>query len=129
VSILGTHGIISVESKLTLIDGTSLFAALLGGQAMAANSSDWDNPLYPVAIATEAVTTKRQPILRVVHEEGHGGWQFYDDAEPLRRPLVVPKEELLALDPTVASVKDLPVGWEATRESPSSEWHRSRIAQ
>ncbi len=53
-----------------------------------AGASGWDDPLHPVGMTTEAVANKRKPVLRVVHDEGHGGWQFYDDAEPLKGPVV-----------------------------------------
>ena len=96
---------------------------------MTASASDWDNPLYPAVITTDAVASGRQPILRVRHtEEGHVGWDFYDDVEPLGDPVVMLKAQMLELDPSVAAVKNLRVGWEATREGPTSEWHRSRIA-
>jgi hypothetical protein len=96
---------------------------------MTASASDWDNPLYPAVITTDAVASGRQPILGVRHtEEGHVGWDFYDDVEPLGDPIVIPKARILELDPSMAAVKNLPIGWEAMRESPSSEWRRSRIA-
>jgi hypothetical protein len=93
------------------------------------NASAWDDPLDPVGITTEAVAKQRKPVLRVLHEAGHGGWQFYDDVEPLSGPVVLPKLELLKLDPSLAAVKDLPVGWEATRQSPTSRWVRKKVAQ
>lgn len=108
------------------MNGKALLLVLLGGSSMAALSSGWDDLLDPVAIITEAVASKRQPILRVTHEEGHGGWQFYDDAEPLTVPVVMSKDQFLALDPSLASLKDLPVGWEAIRENRSGKWLRSR---
>ena len=94
-----------------------------------ASASGWDDPLHPVGITTEAVVSKRKPVLRVVHEEGHGGWQFYDDAEPLKGPLVLAKSELLKLDSSLAAIKDLPVGWEAIRKGPKSPWTRRKISQ
>lgn len=95
-----------------------------------ANVSSWDDPLDPVAITTEAVAKKRQPILRVLHTaECHGAWQFYDDVEPLKGPVILPKAELLLLDSSLSAIKDLPVGWEATRKSSSSSWVRKKASQ
>ncbi|SKA98543.1 hypothetical protein SAMN02745166_02791 [Prosthecobacter debontii] len=90
-------------------------------------NSDWFSPLDPAVITTEAVAQRRQPVTRIVHEDGHGGWQFYDDIEPLRGPVVLPKPDMLALDPSLALVTDLPVGWEATRETVSDPWVRSEL--
>ena len=89
--------------------------------------SDWSSQLYPAAITTEAVASRRFPVLRVVHEEGHSGWQFYDDAEPLTSPVVLEKDVFLRLDPSLASVTDLPVGWEAVRQTATAPWHRRAL--
>lgn len=89
--------------------------------------SDWSSTLDPAVITTEAVAQRRQPVTRIVHEDGHGGWQFYDDIEPLRGPVVLSKSDMLALDPSIASVTDLPVGWEATREAVSEPWVRAKL--
>jgi hypothetical protein len=42
------------------------------------------------------------------------------------KPQVIPKEELLKLDPTLKEVTDLPVDWEARRSSSSSPWVRRK---
>ena len=89
----------------------------------------WSNGLDPAVITTTAVAAGRQPVLRVVHEEGHGGWQVYDDVEPLTAPVIMLKEEILKIDPTIAQVTDLPVGYEAYRSDPSFEWPTRRIMQ
>ena len=84
---------------------------------------EWDDPRFPLVIATQAVAEGRKPILRIVHEGGHGGWQFYDDAEPLTEPVVLPKAAILELEPTVARIKDrLPIGWQAIRKSRDADW-------
>lgn len=87
----------------------------------------WASPLDPAAITTPAIAERRQPVLRVVHDEGHGGWQFYDDIEPLTGPVVLPKAVFLDLDPSLTEITDLPVGWEAVRETQDGPWSRSEI--
>lgn len=89
--------------------------------AMATSSlASWNDPLDPIVITTEAAASRQKPIARVLHEVGPCGWQFYD-AGPLKgKRIVVPKTEALKLDPSLKGVVDLPVGWEATRQSPSS---------
>jgi len=86
---------------------------------------DWSDPLDPVAITTDSIISKSKPILLVIHEAGHGGWQFMDGEDVAgTKPRVVPKDELLKLDPTVEELTDLPIDWEARRTNPSSPWIR-----
>lgn len=89
--------------------------------------SVWSSPLDTIAITTPAIAERRHPVLRVVHDEGHGGWQFYDDIEPLIGPVVLPKAVFLELDPSLIEITDLPVGWEAVRETQDRTWSRSAI--
>lgn len=106
-----------------------IVAALLIGAAGMVSASVWDDPLDPIGITSEAVAKRRQPVLRVVHEKGHGGWQFYDDIEPLKGPVVLSKPEILKLDPSLSAVTDLPVGWEAIRKDARSPWVRSKTTR
>jgi hypothetical protein len=94
---------------------------------LSTHASPWNNPIDPVAIATESVAAGQRPILRVVHEEGPGGWQFYDGGPLQGKPVVLPKAEVLKRDASLAAVTDLPVGWEATRSSPSGKWLRRKV--
>jgi len=88
---------------------------------------DWSDPLDPAAITTDVIVSKSKPILLVIHDAGHGGWQFMDGADVSgRKPRVIPKNELLKIDPTVRELTDLPVDWEARRISPSSPWVRRK---
>jgi len=65
--------------------------------------------------------------MRVVHDDGPDGWQFYDDVEPLSKPVVMEKTEMLKRDPSLRAIVDLEVGWEAERKTSQSEWTRHRI--
>jgi len=86
---------------------------------------EWSDPLDPVAITVEEVAAGERDVLLVRHDEGHGGWQFYDGEDVAgRAPFVMPKEELLRIDPTLEAVTDLPVGWSARRESKRHPWQR-----
>ena len=89
-------------------------------------SSDWADPPDPVVITVADVASGAKPVVWVVHEPGHGGWQFYDSFEVGdRRPVVLPKTDLLALDQSLEAIIDLPVGWQAVREAPGAPWTRS----
>ena len=103
-----------------------LASLLLAMQLIPARATSWGDPLDPIVIATEAVASKQKPVLRVLHENGPGGWQLYDSG-PLRgKPVVLPKAIALELDPSLKGLVNLPVGWEATRKGPSDVWSRRK---
>lgn len=71
---------------------------------------------------------KRSPVLLVLHAEGD--WQFlcggaHDDEEI---PRVIGLVHLVDEDPSLRSVLDLPVEWEAERVSLTGSWERRPIA-
>jgi hypothetical protein len=87
----------------------------------------WSDPLDPAVITTASVTSKAKPVLLVIREDGHGGWQFMDGGDVTGfKPQVILKDEILKLDPTLKEVTDLPVDWEARRSSASSPWVRRK---
>ena len=94
-----------------------------------AKDMKWDDE--PIAITVPEFVAGKSDIVLVIHDPGHGGWQFTDGQEwKGRKPKVIPKAELLRLDPSLAEVKDLPVGWQAKRahrKIPGFE-KRSRLA-
>ena len=76
-------------------------------------------------ITTRLVLDEDAPILMVSHDEDDGGWQFLcgstDDPEDGR---VIGLDCALDLDPGLAELADLPLGWKAWRDSPEHEWDR-----
>lgn len=91
-----------------------------------ATYGSWNDPRDPVVTATDAVASGRRPILRVLREEGPGGWQLYDDGPLVGKPVVLRKDAALKLDPSLSVIADLPVRWEATRRDASSPWVLAR---
>lgn len=97
------------------------------GAAAMEDDMNWDDPRDPVAITVSDVVDGKSSIILVIHDPGHGGWQFMDGRDVRDRiPTVIPKDELLRLDPSLAELKDLPVGWRARRESGNHPWLRER---
>ena len=91
---------------------------------------DWANPLDPVVTTVDEVSAGERPVLLVLHDEGHGGWQFYDGFDVSdRSPTFMPKSEILSLDPTLAAVTDLPRGWQGCRAAIGAEWVREAFTQ
>lgn len=80
-------------------------------------------------ITVDEVVSGERDVLLVLHEEGHGGWQFYDGQDvSTRRPTVIVRDEILKLDDSLTDVTDLPVGWMARRSAKGQPWVREPLA-
>lgn len=66
------------------------------------------------------------PIQFVAHDEEDGAWEFHPGPGPTpsAEAAVVALREIVDLDPSVAELHDLPVGWQAWLDSPPSRWRR-----
>ena len=75
---------------------------------------------------TRQVINAGWPVLVVSHDEEDGEWQFHWGG-PLRIAEMkkVTLSRILELDPSLAGLTDLPVGWWAHRNSPEQKWERS----
>jgi hypothetical protein len=88
---------------------------------------DWpfEDPPNVITITTRQVLEEGHPILLVCHDEEDGCWQVLcgttDDPADGR---VVGLDCMVARDPSVAELADLPLGWRAWRESPDAPWQR-----
>jgi hypothetical protein len=78
-----------------------------------------------LGVLTTAPVLAGASILMVSHDADDGGWQFLcgttNDPADGR---IVHLGEIVAMDPTVAEVADLPLGWVAFRRSVGGEWTR-----
>lgn len=78
-----------------------------------------------VALTTKQVVMDGLKILRVSHYLDDGSWAFTcGTTNNPKDALIVSMEEIINLDSSLFSIADLPLGWEAWRESVSSPWHR-----
>lgn len=82
-----------------------------------------EDPL--LGTVTTAAVIAGAPILMVSHDADDGGWQFLcgttnDPADGRIMHLA----EIVAMDPTVTQVADLPLGWVAFRSALGAEWTR-----
>ncbi len=65
------------------------------------------------------------PILQVPHDEEDGAWQFHSGkAVTTKDLLIVGLGEVVRLDPSIAKLADLPLGWKAKRQSIKEPWVR-----
>jgi hypothetical protein len=81
-----------------------------------------------VCITTKAVTSRRLPIvyaLRSTDDEGELVWHFQCAEEfQMADAQLVRLSTIFAVDPSVSKLADLPMGYEATRDSPGDPWER-----
>ena len=68
-----------------------------------------------------------QPILRVSHDDDDGAWQFVCGGlhEGAAEGRIVCLSCILARDPSLQELADLPRGWGADREAVDASWERS----
>ena len=64
-------------------------------------------------------------MLHVTHDEDDHGWQFLGSDTPTEADaMIVGLAEMLAIDPSLDALADLPVGWHAWREHAEDIWTR-----
>jgi hypothetical protein len=72
-----------------------------------------------------SIVKGRAPVLHVTHDAGDHGWQFLGSETPSEADaMIVGLAEMLAIDPTLEALADLPVGWHAWREHGGDTWTR-----
>jgi hypothetical protein len=81
------------------------------------------------APTTACITTVKvlagAPILLVTHDEDGGDWQFLcGTTNAPADGRIVCLADMVARDPTLLDVADLPLGWRADRERVGGEWTR-----
>lgn len=89
-------------------------------------SDDWpfSDPRDFACLSLKSILEDGLPILLVSHDSD-GTWQFLtgDDVK-MPDARVVGLGEVYDLDPTIAGVADLPIDWEAWRETVDAPWER-----
>ena len=88
---------------------------------------DWpfDQDRNAAAITTRQVLREGYPILSVVHYADDHSWSFScGTTSDVNDGLVVGMGCIVEMDPTLATIADLPPGWSASREAVGSAWER-----
>jgi hypothetical protein len=87
----------------------------------------FDDPPNVAVFTVQQIMDARRPILYVCHDEDDCGWQFLT-GEPILMAdaLLVSLKNVVARDPSIAELADLPCGWIATRHSRDDAWRRER---
>jgi hypothetical protein len=94
------------------------------------HSDNWpfSEPPNVAVFTTKRVVFKKSWIANVSHDSDDGSWQFQDEQSVQLTPedaSVVSLQEILDLDPSVALLADLPLGWRAWRSSKEAAWQRA----
>lgn len=89
----------------------------------------FEYPPTTVVIANRKIFQQDAWIAYVSHEIDEAGWQFHtNDAEVSESDAqVVSLEDIVNHDPSVSGLADLPIGWQAWRDSAVDEWKRSPL--
>jgi len=73
-------------------------------------------------ITTRRITSTNAPILYVFHDE-EGEWQFLDGEEnDATSAVVIGLYTLTQIDPSLLCLAELPMEWEAWRETKDATW-------
>ena len=90
--------------------------------------ADWPfaDPENVAVFTLNRIVRGESPILRVMHDEEDGGWQFLDNDEvAIEEASLVCLREIARLDPSILELADLPLGWVAERVGPGEPWQRA----
>jgi hypothetical protein len=84
-----------------------------------------DPPITTVSVNAD-VLDRGMPVVFVTRDGDDGSWQFQTVRAPLaqRDARIVGLKTVVALDPRVAELADLPPGWCAHRDGRDGAWQR-----
>lgn len=86
----------------------------------------FEQPRNVAAITTRQVLEEGLPILSVTHYDDDHSWAFVcGTTNDTKDCCVICMEEALKLDPSLASIADLPPGFSARRQAVGGPWTRS----
>jgi hypothetical protein len=93
---------------------------------MFADEWPFSDPKNIVTFTVADIVEKRAPILLVSHDEEDGGWQFHTggDLPPQKDWKLVCLSTIIAIDPSVRDLANLPLGYSASRASEDEPWLR-----
>ena len=69
------------------------------------------------------ILNQSSPVLYVAHDLDEGCWQFLDGTIVQEADArIVSLKEMLIIDPSIAQLADLPMGWITWRKSSADAW-------
>ncbi len=95
----------------------------------AEQSWTFDQPRNAACFTLREIVEDGAPILYVTHDASDHGWQFLTgESVSMAQSMIVSMAEIVALDPSLLKIGNLPPGFSASRDSVESEWEISEIA-
>ncbi len=90
----------------------------------------FDDPPNVAVFTSKAVVEAGEAIVYVTHDAEDGAWQFHSkDGAPQSQSdaRIVSLRSVVAMDPSVLLIADLPLGWCAWRVDKDAPWQRRRL--
>ena len=86
------------------------------------------DPPNVAVFTSKQILSGEEWIYYVSHDEEDGAWQFHPMSGPIaeNQASVVGLRTILDLDPSLAILADLPLGWCAWRDEKGSAWQRMK---
>jgi hypothetical protein len=85
----------------------------------------FDEPQNVAVFTVRQIVREGAPIHRVTHDSDDGAWQFLEWGTPREEDLmIVALRSIVRIDPSVAELADLPMGWRAWRPTEREPWIR-----
>jgi hypothetical protein len=86
------------------------------------------DPYNTAVFTSNRILSGEEWIYYVSHDDDDGAWQFHPKSGPTseEESAVVGLKTIIDLDPSVAILSDLPLGWCAWREQPDAAWQRMK---
>ena len=85
----------------------------------------FDDPENMATLTVRQVIADGQPILLVSHDAEDGMWQFLTgESVEMADAMLVSLCEMYRIDPSIAELADLPIGWQAKRSAAGKPWRR-----
>lgn len=88
---------------------------------------DWrfGDPRNVATLTLKQIMDGTAAILLVCHDGDDGTWQFLDGATlSMADAILVALSDVVAHDPSLCELADLPPGWQAVRRDADSPWQR-----
>lgn len=93
-------------------------------------SWSFSDPPNTAVFTSKEILVGREWVYYVTHDEEDGAWQFHARNGPATDPdaAVAGLKTMLEIDPSLAQLADLPLGWCAWREERNAAWQRKEKA-
>ena len=85
------------------------------------------DPPNTAVITSVRILDGQEWVQYVSHDEEDGAWQFHplQDHPEMENAAVVALHRMIEIEPRLLELADLPLGWQAWRESKDAEWIRA----